>query len=89
MFAASFWHTEGWSPRNEAILEAVLRRARDTKHPWLVACDANMSGFRKSLWFRRDQMNVIAPEGVSTCRSKSAKGEWLRGFVTMSLLVTA
>ena len=49
MFAGYFLHTEGWSPRNEAILEAVLKRARATKHPWLVACDANMSpeGFLK------------------------------------------
>ena len=37
------WHTEGWSPRDEAILEAVLKRARTTKHPWLIACDAKMS----------------------------------------------
>ena len=33
MLAAYFWHTEGWSPRNGAILEAVLKRARTTKHP--------------------------------------------------------
>ena len=38
-----FWHSEGWSSRNEALLEAVLKRARTTKHPWLIACDANMS----------------------------------------------
>ena len=31
----------------------------------------------KSLWFRKDQMHVIAPERVSTCRSKNAKGEWV------------
>ena len=43
MFAAYFWHTEGWTPRHEAILEAVLERARATKHSWLVACDADMS----------------------------------------------
>ena len=42
-FSAHFWHSEGWTPRNEALLEAVLKRARITKHPWLVACDANMS----------------------------------------------
>ena len=68
-FAAYFWE---WTPRYEAILEAVLKRARTTKHPWLIACDANMSpeDFEKSLWFRKDQMHVIAPEGVSTCRSK-------------------
>ena len=44
---------------------------------WLIACDANMSleDFETSLWFRTDQVHVIAPEGVSTCRSKNAKGE--------------
>ena len=79
MFAAYFWHTEGWISRNEAVLEAVLKRARATKHPWLVACDADMSpvGFEKSLWFRKDRMHVTVPDGVSTCRSKSAKGEWV------------
>ena len=79
MFAAYSWHTEGWSPRNEAILEAVPKRARTTKHPWLIACDANMcpEDFEKSLWFRKDRMHVIAPDGVSTCRSRSAKGDWV------------
>ena len=48
MSAAYFWHTDGWSPRNEAILEAVLKRARTTKHPWLMTCDANMSARRIS-----------------------------------------
>ena len=43
IFAAYIWHTESWTPRNEAILEAVLKRARATKHPWLAACDADMS----------------------------------------------
>ena len=66
MFAPYFWYTEGRSPRNEAILEMVLKRG----------CDANMSpeDFEKSLWFRKDQMHVTTPEGVSTCRSKMPKG---------------
>ena len=43
-------------------------------HPWLIACDASMSpeDIEKSLWFRKDQMHLIAPEGV-----KNAKGEWV------------
>ena len=79
IFAAYFWHTEQWTPRNEGILEAVLKRARARKHQWLVACDANMSpvDFEKGLWCRKDQMHVVAPEGASTCRSTSAKGEWV------------
>ena len=79
LFAAYFWHTEAWFPRDKAILEAVLKRTRATKHPWLIACDANMSpeNFERSLWFRKDQMHVRAPEGVSTCRSKNVKGDWI------------
>ena len=74
MFAACFWH--------KAILEAVLKRARTTKHPWLMACDATMSpeDFEKTLWFRKDQMHVLAPAGVSTCRSKNTEGEWVEVY---------
>ena len=77
IFSVYFWRSEEWSSRNEALLEAVLKRTRTTRHPWLIARDANMSpeDFEKSLWFRKDQMHVIAPAGVSTCRSKNAKGE--------------
>ena len=79
IFSVYIWHSEGWSSRNEALLEAVLKRTRTTKHPWLIACGANMSpeDFEKSLWFRKEQMYVMAPEGVSTCRSRNAKGEWV------------
>ena len=41
-FAVYFWHSEGWRPRNEALMEAVVVQARTTRHPWLVARDANM-----------------------------------------------
>ena len=27
-----FWHSEGWTPRSEALLEAVVKQARVTKH---------------------------------------------------------
>ena len=52
VFSVYFWHSEGWTPRNEALLEAVLKRARTTRHPWLTACDANMcpEDFEKSFW---------------------------------------
>ena len=51
VFAVYFWHSEGWTSRNEAMMEAVLKRTRITKHPWLIACEANMSpeDFEKSL----------------------------------------
>ena len=68
------------------ILEAVLKRTRTTKHPWLIACDANMSpeDFEKSLWFRKEQMFVISPGGVSTCRSKMPKENGWRRYMIMS-----
>ena len=28
VFSVFFWHSEGWIPRNEALLEAVLKQAR-------------------------------------------------------------
>ena len=29
-------------PRNEALLEVAVKQATVTRHPWLIACDANM-----------------------------------------------
>ena len=77
IFSVYFWHSDA---ENEAILAAVLKRARTTKHPWLIACGANISpeDSEKRQWFRNDRMHVIAPEGVSTCRSKNAKREWVQ-----------
>ena len=75
IFSVYLWHSEGWTPRNEAMLEAVLKRARTTRHPWLIACDANMcpEDVEKSLWFQREMMHVVGPKGASTCRSKGPK----------------
>ena len=46
VFSVYFWHSDGWTSRNEALLEAVLKRARVTRHPWLVACDADIEPSR-------------------------------------------
>ena len=61
VFLVYFWHSEGWAPRNEALLEAVVRQAKVTRHSWLVAFDANMSteDFEKSLWLHRELMHVV------------------------------
>ena len=34
----------------------VVKQAKSTRHPWLIACDANMcpEDFEKSLWFQRE-----------------------------------
>ena len=42
VFAVYVWHSEGWTPRNGALMEAVVKQARTTRHPWLVACDTNI-----------------------------------------------
>ena len=79
VFSVYFWHSEDWIPRNEALLEGVVKQATTTRHPWLVTCDANMwpGYFEKGLWFRRERMHVAAPQEVSTCKSKDPQGEWI------------
>ena len=64
VFSVYSWHSEGWTPRNEALLEAVLTQARTTRHPWLIACDAHVGpeDFEKSLWFQRNLMHVVVPK---------------------------
>ena len=91
IFSVYFWHSDGWTSRNEALLEAVLKRTRITKHPWLIAYDANMSpeDFEKSLWFRKDQVHAMAPGGVPTCRSKSSKGEWVEKVFDYVIIAAA
>ena len=66
-FSVYFWHSEGWTPTNEALLEAVVKRVKATRRPWLIACDADMclEDFEKSLWFQRGQsvhMQIKRPE---------------------------
>ena len=59
-------------------MEAVVKQARATRHPWLVACDANMNPeiLKKSPRCKSRHMFIEAPgEGVSTCRSKGPNGE--------------
>ena len=80
LFSVDFWHSEDWTPKNEALLEAVLKQAKTTRHPWLMACDANVRVqkiLKRVFWFHRDLMHVVAPKEASTCRSKGSKGEWI------------
>ena len=66
VFSVYFWHSEGWTPRNEALLQAELKQARTTRHPWLIACDANMcpEDFEKSLWFQRETMLEVPERSI-------------------------
>ena len=33
VFSMYFWHSEGWTPRNEAVLAAVLKQAKNCQTP--------------------------------------------------------
>ena len=60
------------------LMEAVLKQARVTRHPRLVADDANMHQevCKTSLWYKSRHMFIEAPgEDSSTCRSKGPNGE--------------
>ena len=79
VFYVYFWHSEDWTPRNEALMEAVVKQVRATRHPWLTACDTNMypEDFKKRAFgskagtcSSRRQEKVL-----STCRSKGPNGE--------------
>ena len=61
VYSVYFWHSEGWTLRNEALLEAVRKQARTTRHPWLIACDANMKEFTENL----EDTEVPAPAHIS------------------------
>ena len=85
IFSVYFWHSDA---ENEAILEAVLKRARTTKHPWLIACGANISpeDSEKRQWFPNDRMHQ------KECRRADEKMSRENGFrrcMIMSLLATA
>ena len=79
VFAEHVWRSEGWTQRNEALMEAVVKQATTTPAPpWLVACDANMGpeNFKKSSRYEDRGMLIEAPgKETSTCRTKGANGE--------------
>ena len=62
VIAVYFWHSAGWTPIREALMEAVVKQTRTTRHPWLLACDANMNpeDFKKSLWHNSIHMLIEA-----------------------------
>ena len=76
-FLGVLLHSQGWTPRNGALLEAVFKRVKASRHPSAVACDANMNteDFEKNVGFQCRQMFTEAPKEASTCKSKGPKGE--------------
>ena len=77
-FCRALLALEGWTPRNDALMEAVVKHVRTTRHPCVVACDANVDlrELRPGLWFKEERMFIEAPhEDVSIRRSTGSKGE--------------
>ena len=64
VFSVYFWHSEGWKSRNEVLMEAVVKQVMTTKHPWLIASDANMclDDLKKRLWFQSRHMFIEASQ---------------------------
>ena len=93
VFSAYFWHSEGWTKRKEALLETVMKRARITKHPWLVACDADMSPVdfeKKPLVSEKPDACGSPGEGfhVQVKKFEGRRENGLRRFMTISLRET-
>ena len=68
VFFCHVFMVRGRMDENEALMEAVVKQARTTRHPWLVACHANMNpeDFRKSLWYKSRHMFIATSgEGIS------------------------
>ena len=78
VFSVYLGHSGGWTPRNEALLEAVLKQEQPgtcgqqrVMRTWVQKILKRASGFK------RERMHVVAPKEASTCRSKGPKGEWI------------
>ena len=79
VFSMCFWHSDGWTPRNELLLEAVVKQAQTTRHPWLAAGNA------KHVPRRRREGPVVSKESDACSASgrsvhmqvKCAQGEWI------------
>ena len=77
LFAVYFWYSEGWTTRNEVLMDAVVLRTRDTPCPWLMACDANVEPetLVQCKWFSERTMIMRVPAAdVSMCRSMGPGG---------------
>ena len=77
-----FWHSKGWTSRNEALLEAFLKRARTTKHPWLIACDVR----EKPLVSERSSARDSTRRSVTVWIEKKPKEDGWRRYMIMHSL---
>ena len=76
-----FWHSEGWSVRNEALMSTVLNVFANTRSHWIIACDAHMEAndFAQGHWVKEARARVKAPtQGSATYCAKGAGGLEIR-----------
>ena len=54
VFDVYTWYPQGWTARNEALMEAMVKQSVATRHPWFVACDAHMDPgiFQQGRWYK-------------------------------------
>ena len=71
-------------------LEEVVNQAKNTRHPWLMAGDANMcpGDFEKSPWFRRELMHVVVRKKLPHAGQNAQMVSGLKEHTIMSLRVT-
>ena len=79
-FAVYLWHSDGGTPRQEALMVVVVKQARTTRHLWLVACDVTFgpTDIECGLWFKEKCTFMEPPEAIVTiCRATGSNGEFL------------
>ena len=80
MIAVKQAHTEGWSPRHEALMEAVLTSMAGSKNPWIFACDGNMSRRRETTLLHVKEMVEEQKSKPQTSRIGEVKLHWQKNI---------
>ena len=73
MFAIYFSHSEGWTTRDEVLLEKVFMSPKDTSYSKIITCVVSMESkdFVKGKWFSEEVRIIRIPiVDMSNCRSK-------------------
>ena len=76
VFSDFFLHSEGHTPRNEALMEAVVNQARTTRHQWLINCETEKEEMREQQRMKvmKDMTRKIRSKG-----SMDANDSWWFG----------
>ena len=73
VFTFHFWHTKGWTPRNQCSKKRVL--SSETPGSWRVTVKMEPEEVRQGQWVGLADVQVVRPRGgMSTCRAMAAGG---------------